>query len=115
MIFAANEKAGETAVTFTVDASGLAGKDIVVFEEIYCDGVKIAEHKDITDKGQTISFDKPQKPKKQDKPKEEIPKTGDESAVGIYFLLMLFCALGLISALKKGEKAEKKKHNLSKL
>ena len=80
--------------------------------------VKIAEHRDITDKGQTISFDKqekPKKPKKPDKPKEEIPKTGDESAAGIYFLLMLFCALGFISASKKEERTEKKKHNLSKL
>ena len=68
--------------------------------------------------GQTISFDKqekPEKPKKPDKPKEEIPKTGDESAAGIYFLLMLFCALGFISASKKEERTEKKKHNLSKL
>ena len=109
---------GTQDIHFTFDATDLAGKDVVVFEEIYCDGVKIAEHRDITDKGQTISFEKqekPEKPKKPDKPKEEIPKTGDESSAGIYFLLMLFCALGFISASKKEERTEKKKHNLSKL
>ena len=99
---------GTQDIHFTFDATDLAGKDVVVFEEIYCDGVKIAEHRDITDKGQTISFDKqekPEKPKKPDKPKEEIPKTGDESAAGIYFLLMLWS----LSARRKKRNERKKR------
>ncbi len=51
------EKAeGETVVTFTFNASNLAGKTTVVFEDLYDHGKLVATHSDITDEGQTIHF-----------------------------------------------------------
>lgn len=51
---------GSVTVTFIFDAKacGLEGKETVVFEEIYCSGGLVAEHKDINDEGQTITFGK---------------------------------------------------------
>lgn len=52
---------GEIEVPFTFDASTLNGKSVVVFEELYINDKVIAEHKDIKDEGQTVSFkDTPQ-------------------------------------------------------
>ena len=51
------EKAdGSVEVTFTFDASGLKGKEIVVFERLYIGENEIAAHTDIEDKNQTVSF-----------------------------------------------------------
>lgn len=41
---------------FDFDASGLAGHDVVVFEELYQGGELVASHKDLGDEGQTIHF-----------------------------------------------------------
>jgi hypothetical protein len=49
------EKSGSVDVTFTFDATGLDGKTLVVYEELYdSKGNLVAEHKDINDAGQTI-------------------------------------------------------------
>ena len=48
--------AGIAELECTFDASGLAGKDIVLYEELYYKEEKVAEHKDIHDEGQTIHF-----------------------------------------------------------
>lgn len=51
---------GSVTVTFIFDASacGLEGTETVVFEELYCKGGLVAEHKDLDDKDQTITFGK---------------------------------------------------------
>ena len=54
--FTAAASAGMTEVECTFDASELYGQDIVLYEELYCEDKKIAEHKDINDEGQTIHF-----------------------------------------------------------
>ena len=41
---------------FDFDASGFAGHDVVVFEELYQGGALVASHKDLGDEGQTIHF-----------------------------------------------------------
>ena len=41
-------------MTFTLDASGLEGKTLVVFEELYWNGTKIADHEDIEDDDQAV-------------------------------------------------------------
>lgn len=41
---------------FDFDASGLAGHDVVVFEELYQGEKLVASHKDLSDEGQTIHF-----------------------------------------------------------
>lgn len=50
---------GTVEVTFTFDASALAGKQVVVFERLYIGDAEIAAHTDIEDKGQTVSFTEP--------------------------------------------------------
>ena len=52
--FVAEESSGTIELTYTVDASTLAGNTIVVFETLYQDGVEIASHADINDEDQTI-------------------------------------------------------------
>ena len=47
---------GTVELTYTLDASALAGTTIVVFETLYSDGVKIAAHADINDEAQTITI-----------------------------------------------------------
>ena len=43
-------------MTYTLDASDLAGKSIVAFEKVYYRGKEVAVHESITDKDQTIYF-----------------------------------------------------------
>ncbi|MBR3396304.1 MAG: VaFE repeat-containing surface-anchored protein [Lachnospiraceae bacterium] len=45
---------GTVKMTFTLDASGLEGKTLVVFEELYWNGTKIADHEDIEDDDQAV-------------------------------------------------------------
>ena len=47
---------GTVELTYTLDASALAGTTIVVFETLYSDGVEIAAHADINDEAQTITI-----------------------------------------------------------
>lgn len=53
-----NRVDGWVTLKFTFDASGLEGKDVVAFEYLYHNGVKVAWHTDINDLGQTIHFPK---------------------------------------------------------
>lgn len=53
--FTPEEADGEVEVEFTFDLTGIeAGTDIVVFENLYRDGIEIAVHTDIEDEDQTI-------------------------------------------------------------
>ena len=52
--FVAEASSGTIELTYTLDASALAGTTIVVFETLYSDGVEIATHADINDENQTI-------------------------------------------------------------
>ena len=54
--FVAEESSGTLELTYTLDASALAGTTIVVFETLYSDGVEIAAHADINDEAQTITI-----------------------------------------------------------
>ena len=53
---------GTVELTYTLDASTLAGTIIVVFETLYSDGVEIAAHTDINDEAQTVEITEPEKP-----------------------------------------------------
>ena len=55
--FAPISPSGTVDVEFEFDASGLAGIDIVVFEEVLLDGEVIAEHADILDADQTVAVE----------------------------------------------------------
>ena len=52
--FVAKEATGKVDVVFTFDASLLAGRKIVMFENVYYENNLIATHADITDEAQTL-------------------------------------------------------------
>ena len=59
--FTAEDSRMEVEIAFTLNASSLAGKDLVTFEELYDlsnpdEPIKVAEHKDIEDEGQTVTI-----------------------------------------------------------
>ncbi|SHF58199.1 LPXTG-motif cell wall anchor domain-containing protein [Lactonifactor longoviformis DSM 17459] len=102
--FVADSETMEVQIVFTFDASELGGKDLVTFEELYDltnpdEPKKVTEHKDTTDKGQTVSVkeksetpapEEPEKPSTPDTPvqKTDSPKTGDTTnVIGLLALL----------------------------
>ncbi len=51
---------GTVELTYTFDGSALAGKSVVVFEDLYQDENVVASHADINDEGQTVTFGQPE-------------------------------------------------------
>ena len=96
-------------IFYTFNASSLGGKNLVTFEELYDlsnqdEPMKVADHKDIEDEGQTITFkekpevpeepeqpETPQTPEKPSRPSDS-PKTGDNT--NLYELLVLLLTSG---------------------
>lgn len=60
--FTPKSASGTEEITFTFDASALAGKSVVVFETLYHEDKEVAAHADINDKDQTVEFEEPDKP-----------------------------------------------------
>ena len=60
--FTSESADGTVELTYTLDASTLAGTTIVVFETLYSDEVEIAAHADINDENQTVEITEPEKP-----------------------------------------------------
>ena len=61
LTFTATDSKMEVQIEFTFNTSELAGKDLVTFEELYDvtnpdEPIKVAEHKDIEDDGQTVTI-----------------------------------------------------------
>lgn len=56
--FVAKKTEGTVLIEFTFDASTLAGKTVVAFEDLYADGRKVASHADIKDEDQSIHYPK---------------------------------------------------------
>ncbi|MDO4778567.1 MAG: VaFE repeat-containing surface-anchored protein, partial [Tissierellia bacterium] len=77
--FVAEKSEGMVEMKFTFDATGLGGKEVVVFEKLYKDGEEIAAHEDINDAAQTVFIKKP---------KEVTPPTGDGTRVGLMLTVM---------------------------
>lgn len=50
---------GKVNIEFTINASALAGKKVVAFEDLYQDGIHVAVHNDINDVPQTVEFTNP--------------------------------------------------------
>ena len=57
--FTPTSSEGTVELTYTLDASALAGKAVVVFETLYLDDKEVASHADLEDEGQTVTFGKP--------------------------------------------------------
>ncbi|HGL3527858.1 TPA: VaFE repeat-containing surface-anchored protein, partial [Clostridioides difficile] len=107
-IFTADSETMEVKIEFTFDASNLGGKQLVTFEELYDlsnpdEPIKVAEHKDIEDDGQTVTIkevpetptpEEPEKPTTPDTPtKTDSPKTGDNTNI-LAFAIMMFVSAG---------------------
>lgn len=58
--FIAGKKDGSVELEFTFDASGLKGKETVVFEKLFYEEKEIAVHEDLDDKNQTVKFQNPE-------------------------------------------------------
>lgn len=51
------EKAdGEVTLEFVLDSTQLQGNDVVIFEDLYHNGVKVTSHADMKDDGQTVHY-----------------------------------------------------------
>lgn len=59
-VFVPETKNGSVDVTFIFDATGLHGKEIVVFEDLYRENVLLATHAEINDEGQTVKIKNPE-------------------------------------------------------
>ena len=124
--FIADKENKEVEIAYTFNASALGGKNLVTFEELYDmsnpnEPIKVAEHKDIEDKGQTVSVkevpkelepEKPVEPSKPNKPnkpdkfeipntsvKPDSPKTGDQTNLFSYIVLLCTSGASLVGTL----------------
>ena len=106
-IFTADSETMEAKIEFTFDASSLGGKQLVTFEELYDlsnpdEPIKVTEHKDIEDDGQTVTIKEvpetptPEESEKSTTPdtptKTDSPKMGDNT--NLYGLIAMLCISG---------------------
>ena len=96
--FVPTTPSGTTKIEFTVDTTNLKGKELVAFEVLYnSKGEEVTNHKDINDKGQTV--------KVLDKPNG--PKTGDNSNILVYGLILVIAAGGITYIVRRNKKNKK--------
>ena len=109
LTFTAEDSKMEVQIEFIFNASELGGKELVTFEELYDvtnpdNPIKVAEHKDIKDEGQTVTIkEKPESPTTPEEPStltktSDSPKTGDNTPFVALFAMMGISAVGLIFA-----------------
>ena len=116
LTFTATDTKMELEIKFTFNVSSLGGKQLVTFEELYDvtnpdKPVKVTEHKDIGDKGQTVTIKEiPEEPAKPEQPETpatpshkptDSPKTGDNTNVAGFALMLGLSAAGLAFAVYK--------------
>ena len=101
--FTPEKPSGSVDVTFTFDATGLAGHNVVVFEKLFLvsDGteVLITSHEDIKDEGQTVALtDVPKEtPPENPKPSEPV-KTGDTTNMELYLAIAAISSVILLGS-----------------
>ena len=98
---------GYVDVGFTFDATGLAGRKVVAFEDLSTAGVSVATHADITDEGQTVTVATPETGNPQGG-SSSYPNTGQGpvAAVLIAAGLTAVCAAGIRGALRRRKTAD---------
>ena len=105
---------GSVDVTFTFDASALAGRSVVAFEVVTLDGQVVATHEDINDAGQTVEFTTPETPKPSEPKPKETPKTKVTPKTGVkgmnYGLVALIGAVVAVLGLTSFAIYRKKSH-----
>ena len=107
--FVPKEPSGSLELVFKVDSSYLTeDTEIVVFEALYKDGVEIASHSDLKDKGQTVKITMP---KPQPKQTTKVPDTGDNLDKRSIYTMVAASALATLviiyNLLKKRKKSDK--------
>lgn len=121
-IFTADSEHMEVEIAFTFDADGLDGKQLVTFEELYDmtnkdEPVKVAEHKDIDDEGQTVTFkEQPEVPEEPTEPETpatphkptDSPKTGDSTNIALFAGLLALSGAGIAGTYFFKRRREKK-------
>lgn len=90
--FTPQSETGSVDVSYKIEASKLAGKDIVFFEYVYADNELIALHADISDKGQTITF------------LPDVPKTGDSAKPVIFVIIGMAALAGIVLLIRARRK-----------
>ncbi|HRM90026.1 MAG TPA: VaFE repeat-containing surface-anchored protein, partial [Thomasclavelia ramosa] len=113
--FTATDSKMEVQIEFTFNASELAGKELVAFEELYDlsnpdEPIKVVEHKDINDEGQTVTvkeqLESPVTPEESDTSETpsragSSPKTGDNTPLAALLAMLGISSAGLIFAAYK--------------
>lgn len=119
-IFTAEKSSGSVSVIFSIPERNYRGKDIVVYESLQLDGSIVGEHKDLTDKDQTVHIKKKygrieldfsgDKDKDEDGYVPTVPKTGDETQLwrSLAIALISFAAMAAIIAASIISKRRKK-------
>ena len=107
--FVPKEPNGSLELVFKVNSKYLKeDTEIVVFETLYKDGIEIASHCDLKDKGQIVKITMP-KPK----PQTKVPDTGDNldkrtiyTMAAVSVLAILTIAYNLLRKRKKSDKED---------
>ena len=79
--FQPTETSGTQDVVFTFDASDLAGKSVVAFEELSVNGEFCAEHKDKDDENQTVTFPSIQTTARDSKTENHVANATDSVSI----------------------------------
>ena len=89
--FVAMKPNGTVEVEFTFDARELKDHSLVVFEKLYHadSGIEVASHEDVNDEGQTVVVKAVP---------DNAPKTGDDSNMILWIILLLASGAGVIAA-----------------
>ena len=121
LTFTVTDSTMEIQIAFAFNASELAGKELVTFEELYDvtnpdKPIKVEEHKDIADKGQTVKMtgnpDEPTIPESGTPTgKGNPPKTGDTTNLALLFILLILSAAGLVFTAYRKYRSMKASHN----
>lgn len=111
-VFKAEKPDGKVDVIFTFDGTGLANRELVVFEKLYLMGkdteIEVTNHEDIEDEGQTVKVVEKETPKPET-PDKPTPKTGDDSHVGLWIALSALAAAGIAVCTVLNVRKNKKK------
>ena len=80
-VFTPDKKDGSVQVEFRFDGKELAGRTVVVYEELLCQEHKVAEHKDLKDEKQTVHFPSIATTAKDTKTGERISFAGEQVTI----------------------------------
>ena len=102
--FTPESSKGCVDVEFTFDGSSLASRKVVVFEKVMDAGREVAVHADITDEGQTVTFETP------GKPNPKLGKTGADMSVVAGSLIALATGGVLVAGERRRRNAYVARH-----